>query len=360
MWNERIVSVIKLSVVLLVAGFIALALAASPVGTIRAGQNVTFGPSEAYAAEGDALAAAGSKAGLTDQGAAVSTMATKISLKSKVSVVKGVTYTIKLTGNKSKKVKWTSSNSKVAKVVKGTKTNVTIKAMKVGKATITAKVGGKKYKCTVNVIGTLGQKWIAVPMLDTKKLTLKHAKVKSWKSADPSIVKVNKKGVLTPGMKKGETYVVCTDTLGNKYKCDVSVITPNIFCMMKETVYSDALSTRTYFKRFFLFNGSATTVVFNDSLMAYYPYYGDGDYDTFEPLVATDGEGWGDPLDDDHKFVLAPNDSKYFYAFEGDDYYSIREGGVVGARLTINGKLYACLFKLGGTLDGNMISFTLA
>ena len=135
------------------------------------------------------------------------------------------------------------------------------------------------------------------------------------------------------------------------------MITPNIFCMMKKTVYSDALSTRTYFKQFFLYNGSSTTVVFKDSLMAYFPYYGDGDTDTLDPLVATDGEGWGDPLDDDHKIVLAPKGgSAYFYAFEGDDYYSIREGGVVGARLTINGKLYACLFKIGGTLDGNMIS----
>ena len=58
----------------------------------------------------------------------------------------GKTKTIKLTGAKAKKVKWSSSNRKVATVVKGK-----IKARKVGKATITAKYKGKKYKCKVIV-----------------------------------------------------------------------------------------------------------------------------------------------------------------------------------------------------------------
>lgn len=45
-------------------------------------------------------------------------------------------------------VKWTSSNKKIATVTsKGT-----IKAKKIGKCTITAQVGKKKYKCKVNVI----------------------------------------------------------------------------------------------------------------------------------------------------------------------------------------------------------------
>lgn len=58
----------------------------------------------------------------------------------------GKTVTLKLKNNK-KKIKWSSSNKKVATVTKKGK----VKGKKVGKATITAKVGKKKYKCKINV-----------------------------------------------------------------------------------------------------------------------------------------------------------------------------------------------------------------
>ena len=59
-------------------------------------------------------------------------------------------YTLKITGTK-KKVKWKSSNKKVAtiKSLGKTKARVTLKGF--GKATITATVKGKKYKCKVTV-----------------------------------------------------------------------------------------------------------------------------------------------------------------------------------------------------------------
>ena len=69
----------------------------------------------------------------------------KISKKKKTLNV-GKKYTLKITGT-SKKVKWTSSNKKVATV--NSKGKVTAK--KKGTATITAKVGGKKYKCKITV-----------------------------------------------------------------------------------------------------------------------------------------------------------------------------------------------------------------
>ena len=66
---------------------------------------------------------------------------------------KTVTYTtsnkavtLKLKNNKAK-VKWSSSNKKIATVSKKGK----VKGKKAGKATITAKVGKKKYKCKITV-----------------------------------------------------------------------------------------------------------------------------------------------------------------------------------------------------------------
>lgn len=73
--------------------------------------------------------------------------ATKIGLnKTKVSTNVGKTVNLKVKGIK-KKVKWSSSNKKIATVSK--KGKVTTK--KTGKVTITAKVGKKKLKCKITV-----------------------------------------------------------------------------------------------------------------------------------------------------------------------------------------------------------------
>lgn len=72
--------------------------------------------------------------------------AASISKKS-VTVTKGKTYKLKLKKATAKKVKWSSSKKSVATVSK----SGTVKAKKAGKATITAKYKGKKYKCKVTV-----------------------------------------------------------------------------------------------------------------------------------------------------------------------------------------------------------------
>lgn len=68
----------------------------------------------------------------------------KISKKSVVTN-KGKTVRLKVKGT-SKKVRWSSSNKKVATVKKGH-----VKAKNTGKSTITAKVGKKKLRCKVRV-----------------------------------------------------------------------------------------------------------------------------------------------------------------------------------------------------------------
>ncbi len=69
--------------------------------------------------------------------------------KTNITIGVGSTYRLKIQNNK-KKVKWSSSNSKVAKVNK----NGTVTGLKKGTVTITAKVGSKKYKCKVKVTKT--------------------------------------------------------------------------------------------------------------------------------------------------------------------------------------------------------------
>ena len=89
---------------------------------------------------GDKQASAG-----TDQGKTSKKQTVKLT-KTKLTMTAGKTKTIKLRGAKASKVKWISSRKSVAKVSKGK-----IKARKAGKATITAKYKGKKYKCKVTV-----------------------------------------------------------------------------------------------------------------------------------------------------------------------------------------------------------------
>lgn len=66
--------------------------------------------------------------------------------KTRATLYNGKTLQLKVTGT-SRTVKWSSSNSKVAKVNQ----NGLVTALKVGKATITAKVGGKNLTCKVMV-----------------------------------------------------------------------------------------------------------------------------------------------------------------------------------------------------------------
>lgn len=66
--------------------------------------------------------------------------------KTKSTIYVGKTVTLKLKNNKNK-IKWSSSNKKVATVTKKGK----VKGKKVGKAIIIAKVGKKKYRCKITV-----------------------------------------------------------------------------------------------------------------------------------------------------------------------------------------------------------------
>ena len=73
--------------------------------------------------------------------------ASKVKLnKTKATITVGKTVTLKVKNTK-KKVKWSSSNKRIATVSSKGK----VKGKKAGKVTITAKIGKKKYKCKVTV-----------------------------------------------------------------------------------------------------------------------------------------------------------------------------------------------------------------
>ncbi len=70
-----------------------------------------------------------------------------------VVIPKGVSTKLKITGT-SKRVKWSSSNKKIASVSKSGQ----VKAKKTGKCYIKAKIGKKQVKCKVQVVGKYSEK----------------------------------------------------------------------------------------------------------------------------------------------------------------------------------------------------------
>ena len=146
--------------------------------------------------------------------------------KTKLSMNVGKTATLKLKNNK-KKVKWSSSNKKVAKVSAKGK----VKGLKKGKATITAKVGKKKYKCKVTVkarkVAETTKKPVPVPRPTAKATEKPVPKPTEIPIATPDItptVKPTQKPTKTPVPKLESIYFEYDDVelkLGEKIYLDV-------------------------------------------------------------------------------------------------------------------------------------------
>ena len=136
---------------------------------------------------------------------------------------KGTTYTLKLKGTK-KKAKWYSSNKKVATVDRYGK--VTIKNK--GTAIITAKIGSKKYKCTIKAVNPKINK-TGKTILKGKTYDLKifgtSSKV-TWSSDNKRVATVSKKGAVT-AVKKG-TAIITAKVNGKKLYCTINVVNKGI------------------------------------------------------------------------------------------------------------------------------------
>lgn len=138
--------------------------------------------------------------------------------KSKATLLTGQTLQLKLSGTKGK-AKWTSSKKAVATVSSTGK----VKAKKVGSATITAKVGKKKYSCKLTVESPkLNKKSLSLTVGGTGTLKVTGTKqVVKWKSSKKSVVVVNSKGKITA--KKAGTANITATVLGKKFTCKVTV-----------------------------------------------------------------------------------------------------------------------------------------
>lgn len=121
----------------------------------------------------------------------VSAASKKVKLnKTKATVYVGKTVTLKLKNNK-KKVKWSSSNKKVATVSKKGK----VKGKKIGKAIITAKVGKKKYKCKITVKKNTTPKPTVKP---TERATTKPVEQSTTKQEQESTTKPEEQPTTEP------------------------------------------------------------------------------------------------------------------------------------------------------------------
>lgn len=140
--------------------------------------------------------------------------------KTKLTMVVRDTYVLKMKGT-SKKVYWSSNKKDVVTVSKKGK----ITAKKVGKAVVTAKVNGKKFRCkiTVKKAAQISRKKASLSIKSKLTLKLKNTVSKpKWKSKNNKIAKVDKNGVVTP-VKKGSTDIIAT-LRGKRYTCRVTVV----------------------------------------------------------------------------------------------------------------------------------------
>lgn len=150
--------------------------------------------------------------------------------KTSITMIMGETYQQKLLSANGKtiaasKVKWSSSNDKVAKVSKKGK----VTAVKKGIAKIKAKYKGKVYTCKVKVVGCkIGKKYNEMCVTGgTQEIWLYGAdkiidpkKVK-WETNNEEVLKINSKGIVT-GISSGTATVYAT-YCGKRYS-DVMVV----------------------------------------------------------------------------------------------------------------------------------------
>lgn len=180
--------------------------------------------------------------------------------KSKITIVVGQTYALKLNGTK-KAVTWSSSDKNICSVSK----KGIVKGLKKGSATISAKVGKKTYKCKVTVEApkiSASRKSVKVGNDFTLKLNGTKRTVK-WYTSDKKIASVSKKGVVK-AHKVGKVKIY-TKLGGQTYSCTVTVTKASKKLTKKEMV--DLFRKANELYAGWLVPGSDVRLDYNDVIM---------------------------------------------------------------------------------------------
>ncbi len=148
---------------------------------------------------------------------AIATSTTKLN-KTKTTLIVGERSKLKVK-NVTENVIWSSSNKNIVKVSK----QGTIRGIKKGTATITAKVGTKKLTCNVTVKEEPKlEKNVSICVGKRVKLQVTGtAKTVTWSSSNKNIVKISKKGTIR-GIKQG-TATIRAKVGSKKLNCKVQV-----------------------------------------------------------------------------------------------------------------------------------------
>ncbi len=142
----------------------------------------------------------------------------------KKTIYKGKTYTLKVYGVSQSKIKWTTSNKKIATV----SSKGTVKGINKGTATITATVGKTKYRCKITITNpppkiSKSSTSLYVGKTTQLKVLYTTSKIK-WSTSNKKIATVSSKGTVK-GIKNGTATI--TATIGKKkYVCKVTVKNP--------------------------------------------------------------------------------------------------------------------------------------
>ena len=262
--------------------------------------------------------------------------------KTKYTMCKGTTYTLKISGTK-KKVTWKTSNSKIATVKKGKVT-----AKKKGTVTISAKVSGKTYKCKITVEEpkiSITKYTMNVGKKYTLKLTGTKQKV-AWSTSNSKVATVSSKGKVTA--KKAGKATITAKVNGKKYKCQITV---------KATLKQDILenlSMKMIIPHNGTYNNYASLKVVNLT-----NYDVKINYVCFFNGYSCNGITWGDSITD--KFELKKGYQitlDYYRAFSklkmfdkkyNDMYLDKDSTGEVG--FEVNGKAYWAYFDTTGKIS---------
>ena len=156
-----------------------------------------------------------------------------ISLK-KLTLTEGYSYQLKMKGTGKAKVKWKSSNKKIATV----NSKGVVKGLKKGTVTITAKVKKKKYKCRVTVVQPVTNVRLNrtnAAMKNGNALSLRatagpasaNNRGITWRSSNARVATVNTNGTVR-AIGKGTAVITATarDGSGRSASCRITVIQP--------------------------------------------------------------------------------------------------------------------------------------